>query len=73
MEYKKESTEEKVMRIVLRVFAILVGLFILFIVSTNATDIKTITVDEVTALRGAAMMGFMGWLFVYVFTTRPRK
>ena len=71
--YKKETTEEKTMRIVLRVFAIVTGLLILLIVSTNATVFAEITIDDVTALRTASMLGFMGWLCVYVLTIRPRK
>ena len=72
-DYKKETTEEKVMRIVLRVFSLITGLLILFIVATNPSVFADLTVDDVTALRGAAMMGFMGWLFVFVLTIRPRK
>ena len=49
------------------------ALFILFIVSTMAATVDDITPDSVTALRGAAMLGFMGWLFVLSNTLRPGK
>ncbi len=71
--YKKESTEERVGRVGTRILAILMELFGLFIVATMATNFETITIDEVTALRTVAMTGFMGWLFVFIMTMRPRK
>lgn len=70
---QKETTEEKVFRVIMRVMAGFTALFILFIVSTMATTVNDITPDSVTALRGAAMLGFMGWLFVLGNTLRPRK
>lgn len=70
---QKETTEEKILRFVLRGFAVFAGFLILFIVSISPVVFKEITIDDVTALRAAAMLGFMGWLFVYVATMRPRK
>lgn len=67
-------TENKILKIGLRVLSIFVGILILFIVATTATDpYELATLDDLTALRAAAMLGFMGWLFTYVSTLRPSK
>jgi hypothetical protein len=71
--FKKETTEQRTIRIVMRVFAIICGLLILLIVATNPSVFEELTIDDVTALRGAAMVGFMGWMFVFVGAIRPRK
>ena len=65
---------EKVMRWVIKITSVFTGLLILFIVATTATDpYELATLNDLKALRTAAMLGFMGWLFVYVSTLRPPK
>lgn len=64
---------EKSMRWSIKITSVIVGLLILFIVATTATDpYEMATLNDLKALRGAAMLGFMGWLFTYVSTLRPR-
>lgn len=70
---QKEATEDKAFRIVMCVMSAFVALFILFVVATMATTVDDLTADSVTALRGAAMLGFMGWVFMFASTMRPRK
>ena len=66
--------ENKILRIVMRVTSILVGLLILLILGTTAVDpYQFATLNDLKALRMAGMLGFMGWLFVYVSTLGPRK
>ncbi len=66
--------EDKIFRIGLRVLSIFTGLLILLIVSTTATDpYELATLDDLSALRAAGILGFMGWLFTYVSTLRPSK
>ena len=71
--YKKETKEQRVVRVVTRVVAILAGLFILLLVSTTGSIFEEITIDDITALRSAAMLGFTGWFYVFILTIRPRK
>lgn len=71
--YKKETSEEKVMRIITRVIALSIGLIILWVVAVTPANFTELTIDDGTGLRTAAMLGFMGWVFVLVSTIRPRK
>jgi len=71
--YKKETTEEKVMRIVTRIMSVVMGLMILWVVAATPATFTELTIDDATALRTAAMLGFMGWMFVFVSAFRPRE
>lgn len=66
--------ENKVMKWTIKIISVLAGVLILLIVSTTATDpYELATLDDLTALRAAGMLGFMGWLFTYASTLRPSK
>ena len=71
--YKKETTEERFGRVGTRILAIVFGLFTLYIVATVGSSWETFTIDDATALRTVAMTGFMGWMFVFILSMRPRK
>ncbi len=65
---------EKTMRWSMKITSVIVGLLILFIVATTATDPYEIaTLDDLKALRGAAMLGFMGWLLTFAALLKPPK
>ncbi len=71
--YKKETREERIGRVGTRLLAIGFGLLGLFVVATVGTSWETFTMEDATALRTVAMTGFMGWLFVFIMSMRPRK
>jgi len=65
---------DNVIRIVVKIISILAGLLILLIVATTATDpYELATLNDLKALRTAAMLGFIGWIFTYASTLRPPK
>lgn len=65
---------EKAMRWTIRITSVIIGLLILFSVAMVATDhYEMATLNDLKILRGAAMLGFMGWLFTFVSTLRPPK
>lgn len=67
-------SKNKVITWPIKIISIFFGLLILFIVSTTATDpYELATLNDLKALRFAGMLGFMGWLFTFVSTLRPRK
>lgn len=56
-----------------RAIAILAGLFILFCIISNELYPSITTKEYIQMLRLGSMMGFMGWLFTYVWTLESTK